>query len=166
MKRMEPRHAHDRSGLWWRRVSGFIRLPEYESERWAQGAKFRLSNESEVNLEGIDKKKYAVRPSAGDHIEMMQGMMQIVHVIRPISEDTWEIPGSGDTKGEIYIRPFIFAQIGGGASNSGTSDPGVTPGEFQETGAQVSAIFGSIHGCAGRSDVFQFIVGSGSYVGC
>jgi len=116
-------------------VAGFIRLPEYESEGWGQGAKFRLHDESEVHLESIDKKKYAVRPRAGDHIEMMQGMMLIVHVSRPISEDTWKIPRSGDTKGEIYIRPFVFARIRGGASDGGASDPGVIPGEFQKTGA-------------------------------
>src|SRR5882724_8638972 len=128
MKRIEPRHAHDRSGLWWRRVAGFIRLPEYESERWAQGAKVRLHNESEVHLQGIDKKKDAVRPRASNHIKMMQGLMLIVHVSGPIGEDPWEIRSSGDTKGEIYIRPFIFAQIGGGAGDGGTSDPAVIPG--------------------------------------
>jgi hypothetical protein len=145
-------------------VAGFIRLPEYESERWGQGAKFRLYNESEVDLEGIDKKKNAVRPRASNHIEMMQGMMLIVHVSRPISEDTWEIPSSGDTKGEIYIRPFIFAQIGGRASDSGTSDPAVVPGEFQETRAHASTIFRSKHRHDRCSDVFKFIVVPGSHV--
>src|SRR5580698_8672608 len=88
-------------------------------------------------------------------------MMLIVHMSRPIIEDSWEILSSGDTKGEIYIRPFIFAQIGGGASDSGTSDAAVIPGEFQEAGAQASTIFGGKHRRDRCSDVFKFIVVGG-----
>jgi len=89
MKRIEPRHAHNCGGRWRRSVPGFIGLSKQQAERRGQGTKVRLDDESEIDLESIGKKKYAVSPRAGDHVEMMQGMMLIVQLGRPISEDTW-----------------------------------------------------------------------------
>lgn len=62
---------------------------------------------------------------------MMQAMMPIVHLSRPISEHSWEIGSGGYPKREVYIRPFIFAGIGGGACDGGAIDPPVIPSEFQ-----------------------------------
>jgi hypothetical protein len=126
-------------------VPGFVRLSEYQPECRSQGAKFGLNDESQIDLESIGKKKYAVGPGASNHIKVMHSLMPIVQMSRPISEHTRDIGGDGNPKGEIYIRPFIFARIGGGTSNCATSDPLVIPGEYQETGAQVIAFFGSKH---------------------
>ena len=84
-------------------MPGLIRLSEYQSERRGQGAKFCLTDESQIDLEGIRKKKYTVSPGASDHVEMMQGMMPVVNVSRPISEDSWEVGTGGYPKREIYI---------------------------------------------------------------
>ena len=135
MKRIKPRHANDCCGLWWRGVAGFIRLSKYQSERRGQGAKFRLDDESQIHLKGIGKKKYSVGPRASYHVEMMYGMMAIVHVSRPIGEDTLEITSSGNTKGEVYVRPFVFSGGGSRAREGGACDPAVIAGVSEETGA-------------------------------
>ena len=90
-------------------MPGLIRLSEHQAERRREGAKFRFNNEREVDLERIVEEKYAVRPRASHHVNMVQGPVLIVHVRCEVREDAGEIRGSVDAKCEVYIRPLIFA---------------------------------------------------------
>jgi hypothetical protein len=82
-------------------------------------------------MESIGEKKHAIRPGAGHHVEMMQRMMPVIHVHRPLRKYSRKIHSGADSEGEIYALPFVVARIGRRASYGGVRDPLIASREFQ-----------------------------------
>ena len=88
---------------------GIFRLTEHKAEGWRQCSEFRRRSEGEIDLQSAREQKYSIYPRSGSDVQMMQSQMPIVHVSGPIEEDIWHFACVPDAKGEIYIRPSIFA---------------------------------------------------------
>jgi hypothetical protein len=113
-------------------MQGLLRFPEHKTEGWRQGAELCRGHEGEIHLQSARKKKYTVNPTAGPDVKMMQGEMPMIHVRRPISQDTLQFGGIADAKSQIYVRPPVFARVGRRASDRCTTDSMVARGVFQK----------------------------------
>jgi hypothetical protein len=67
-------------------MPGLIRLSEHKAERWRQGSELRRRHESEIDLQSAGEEEYAVNPTAGRDVKMIQGEMSMAHVRRPIGK--------------------------------------------------------------------------------
>jgi len=136
MQCVQPGKANDISRLWRRSLPGLIRFSELKLECGRQGSKFCRGYEGEIDLQSAREEKYTVNPPAGPNVKMMQGEMLLIHVRSPIREDIQQFGGIAYAKGEIYVRPAIFACGCRRASDCSTTDALVFGGVFQKAGAQ------------------------------
>jgi hypothetical protein len=72
---------------------------------------------------------------------MVQGVMLLVHVRRPIGEDIRQFRSIPDAKGEIDVRPSIFARSCCRTSDRSATDAMIFGGVFQNVGTQAFTFF-------------------------
>src|SRR5450631_2664231 len=118
-----------------------IGLAGHQPEGWRQGPEFRRGNEGEIDLQSAGEQEYAINPRTGMDVKMIESLMPVVHVGGPIGQDIRQLAGIPDSKGEIYIRPSIFARRCRRAGNRGARDALIIYGASQETGAQALTFF-------------------------
>src|ERR1039457_5056040 len=82
MECVQPAQATDvpRQRRW--NMPGLIRLSAHKAERWRQGVELRRRHESEIDLQSAGEEEYAVNPTAGRDVKMIQGEMSMAHVDR------------------------------------------------------------------------------------
>ena len=90
-------------------MPGLVRFARDEPEGRRQSSEFRRRNKGEVDLQSAREQEYAINPRASIDVEMIQSLMLIVHMCRPFGQNIRQLAGISNTKGEIYIRPSIFA---------------------------------------------------------
>ena len=109
MECVQPGIANDIAGRWWRSMLRLIRFAEDKPECGSQGAEFCRGDEGKINLQSAGQKKYAINPSPGFDVKMMQGEMLTIHLRSPIGEDIRQLGCINCTKSEVYVGPPIFA---------------------------------------------------------
>jgi hypothetical protein len=78
---------------------------------------------------------------------MMQSQVLLVHMRSPICEDTRHVRGIGDAKGEIDIRPAVFASVRRRPGNRSAGEAGVMGGTFEQAGTKPRSLLGRKQGC-------------------
>src|SRR6516162_1050793 len=78
---------------------------------------------------------------------MMHGEVLLVHMGRPIREDVRHLRSICNAKGEIDIRPAVFASVRRRPGNGSAGEAGVMRGAFKQVGTESRSLLGRKQGC-------------------
>lgn len=146
MQSVEPRHTDENCGGSRRKRCGFGRASVHQAKGRSQGAEIGGGRECQVDLKRVGLKEDAVEPGAGTDVDVMQGVMMVIHAGGEVGDDRRHVISTGDAESEVDIGPLVLAARCGRTGNrrSGYARVGGSKGE--KIGAEGVAVGVREHG--------------------